>query len=100
MTRRAVLLSAFVAVVLFAGAADDAATQGCAMCRTALGGADDPLTQGIFRSILFLVSVPFVLLASVGGWLVYSLNRDPLAEAPDEGDDPSVRVVEFRRRLT
>lgn len=45
--------------------------QGCAMCRTVVGGPDDPLTQAFNTSILFLMSMPFVLAASVGTWLVY-----------------------------
>jgi hypothetical protein len=49
--------------------------QGCAMCRTALGGPDDPLTQAFNTSILFLMSMPFVLTASVGVWFLYMYRR-------------------------
>ncbi len=54
--------------MFFAG---DAAAQGCAMCKTALGGPGDPLSSGINTSILFMMSMPFVLFAVVGGWLTY-----------------------------
>jgi hypothetical protein len=49
--------------------------QGCAMCRTALGGPEDPLAAGLNASILFLMSMPFVLVASVGVWLAYMFRR-------------------------
>ena len=50
--------------------------QGCAMCKTALGGADDPLSVGLNTSILFLMAMPFVLVSSVGAWLTYMYRRD------------------------
>jgi hypothetical protein len=49
--------------------------QGCAMCATGIGGANDPLARGMNISILFLMSMPFLLTASVGGWLWYSFWR-------------------------
>ena len=52
-------------------ASSDAAAQGCAMCRTAIGSADDPLANGFFWSIMFLVSAPYTVIGSVGGWLIY-----------------------------
>jgi hypothetical protein len=48
--------------------------QGCAMCKT-IGGAEDPLARGLNVSILFLVSMPFFLLGSVGGWFYYLYRR-------------------------
>ena len=47
----------------------------CAMCSTALGSPEDPLTRGILWSALFLVSVPFALLGSIGGWLYLAYRR-------------------------
>jgi hypothetical protein len=46
------------------------------MCRTALGGPEDPLARGLNVSILFLLSMPFVLLGTVGGWFFYMFRRD------------------------
>jgi len=62
--------------LLFAGALvllsrADAAAQGCAMCRTALGSVDDPLARGFYRSVLLLISAPYVVFGSIAGWLVY-----------------------------
>ena len=51
------------------------AAQGCAMCATALGGPEDPLAQGLKVSILFLMSMPFVVVGSVGAWLYYMHRR-------------------------
>ena len=46
--------------------------QGCAMCATAVGSSE---ARGMNISILFLMSMPFVLTGSVGGWLWYSYRR-------------------------
>ena len=51
--------------------APDAMAQGCSMCRTALGSADDPLARGFYWSILWLMSAPYLLFGLIGGWLVY-----------------------------
>jgi hypothetical protein len=58
------------------GAASEVLAQGCAMCVTALGGPEDPLSRGISISILFMLSMPFVLLATVGGWFIYMFQRE------------------------
>jgi hypothetical protein len=49
--------------------------QGCAMCKTALGGPEDPLARGLNVSILFLLSMPFLLVGTVGAWLWYLFRR-------------------------
>jgi hypothetical protein len=61
---------ALAAVALLA-ARTDALAQGCAMCRTALGSADDPLARGFYWSILFMMSTPYIVTGSVAAWLVY-----------------------------
>ncbi|HKY34090.1 MAG TPA: hypothetical protein VJV23_16290 [Candidatus Polarisedimenticolia bacterium] len=61
--------AAAVAACLAAGAGP-ALAQGCAMCGTAVGEAADPLARSISASVLFMVSMPFVLFVSVAGWLV------------------------------
>jgi len=63
------LLAAVAAFVVFADSA--VLAQGCAMCKTAIGGVDDPLSRGINASIYFMMGMPFVLFAAVGGWLAY-----------------------------
>ena len=64
---------AFIALCLLALIPIQAGAQ-CAMCGMVGQGPDDPLVKGMFRSILFMVSMPFALLFSVGGWLVYKLR--------------------------
>ena len=49
--------------------------QGCAMCRTALGGPNDPLGVGMNTSILFMMAMPFVMVGSVGAWITYMYWR-------------------------
>lgn len=67
-----VAVAAVTAVLVAAVAGDEALAQGCAMCKTAIGGPADPLARGINTSILFMMAVPFALFAVVGGWLTYS----------------------------
>lgn len=45
--------------------------QGCVMCGTAAGDGSDPLARSLSTSVLFMMSMPFVVAFSVGGWLVY-----------------------------
>ena len=52
-----------------------ALAQGCAMCKTALSGSEDPLAVGIFWSVMLMMTMPFVLLASVGGWIFYTYRN-------------------------
>ena len=74
-----------------------AEAQGCAMCRTVGGGADDPLTKGMFRSVLFLLSVPMLLVLGIGGWLFYNLRQPQTDDPTDPTEALAARVVEFRR---
>lgn len=66
------ILAAVAAVLLVAG---DATAQGCAMCKTALGGPGDPLARGINTSIYFMMAMPFALFAVVAGWLFYAFRQ-------------------------
>jgi hypothetical protein len=70
-------VAALAAVVLFL-AAPEAAAQGCAMCGTAVTSAKDPLAKGMFISILIMLAIPNLLLASIGGWLYYTYRRAAL----------------------
>ncbi len=45
--------------------------QGCAMCQTVMPRGDEPLARGMFWSVLLLMTAPFVIGASIGGWLFY-----------------------------
>ena len=46
---------------------------GCPTCQIAL--ADDPLAHGLYWSILFMGAMPFVLVGSIGGWLIHAHRR-------------------------
>ena len=68
--------------------------QGCAMCRTTLQGQDDPLVGAINTSVIFLMSMPFLIVGTVGGWMYLTVRRHRIgspAETYDsmevEGDD-------------
>jgi hypothetical protein len=45
--------------------------QGCAMCQTVMPRGDDPLARGMFWSVLLLMTMPFVVGGSIGGWIFY-----------------------------
>ena len=76
---RAASLCAAGAVLLAARASW---AQGCAMCATGLGGVNDPLSRGMNISILFMMSMPFLLTGSVAGWLWYSFWRSKPRRPP------------------
>ena len=73
--------SLLVALLLVAAAwPGDAFAQGCAMCGTVLQNAHDPLARSMASSILFMLSMPFLLFFSVAGWLVYRFRRGAKSE--------------------
>jgi hypothetical protein len=45
--------------------------QGCAMCQTVMPHGNEPMARGMFWSVLFLVTAPFAVGVSIGGWLFY-----------------------------
>jgi hypothetical protein len=69
------------ALALTALAASPAFAQGCAMCGTAVNSAKDPLAKGLALSILLMLAVPNLLIASIGGWLFFTYRRAGLARA-------------------
>lgn len=83
MTRK--LLSIGSLLAGFALVQGRALAQGCAMCGTAVQDPADPLARSLSSSVLFMMSMPFFLLATVGGWLVYRHRRpgDRTEENPD-----------------
>lgn len=76
---RKALLIAALAVLALVLAAPEAAAQGCAMCGTAVTSPKDPLAKGMLVSILIMLAVPNLLLASIGGWLYYMYRRAALS---------------------
>lgn len=71
-SRKTTIAVTLVIGLAFAG---DAMAQGCAMCGTATGGASDPLGRSLSASVLFMMSMPFLLFFSVAGWLVWRFRR-------------------------
>ncbi len=75
------LIAAAVAAALHAVPATVWA-QGCAMCATMVDGTDDPLARGLNVSILFMLSMPFLMVASVGTWFTYMYWRSRPRQVP------------------
>ncbi len=69
----------------------EALAQGCAMCRTAVEGSNDPLARALSFSTLFLLAMPFAIVASVGGWIFFSMRADarPDGAAADPANEPA-----------
>lgn len=85
---RRVIRGAVLAAVVAAGWlwSPGVMAQGCAMCRTAVEGQDDPLARALSASTLFLVAMPFAVVASVGGWILFSLRRGPVQGSAEPAD--------------
>ena len=49
--------------------------QGCAMCATYSGGTEDPIAKGMNASVLFLVSMPFLVVGSIATFFFYMHRR-------------------------
>ena len=52
----------------------------CAMCGTALQDTDGPLTRGIFWSVVFLISLPYSIVAGFIGFLYWRFRQARSAE--------------------
>ena len=42
----------------------------------------DPLARALSISTLFLLGMPFAIVASVGGWIFFSMRADARSEGP------------------
>lgn len=47
----------------------------CAMCKTALDGPVDPLTEAFNVSSLFLMATPYTVVGTVGAWIYIASRR-------------------------
>jgi hypothetical protein len=45
------------------------------MCQTVLPQAGEPIARGMFWCVMILLTAPFALCATIGGWLVYQYRR-------------------------
>lgn len=69
------------------------AAQACAVCGGAAIGTD-PGT-GFNSSILFLLSMPYVVLGAIAGWLIYTYRR---ASGRREGSGIPEKMIPQQRR--
>jgi hypothetical protein len=78
--------AAAVALVAAAALLDPSAAlaQGCAMCKTALDGPVDPLTEAFNVSSLFLMATPYTVVGTIGAWIyIASRRRAPQVDQDD-----------------
>src|SRR5215468_12111276 len=63
--------------------------QGCAMCATYLSNGADPRAEAFKISIMFLMAMPFLVVTTAGGWLVWMYRRSrpspSIGELEEEG---------------
>jgi hypothetical protein len=52
-----------------------AIAQGCSMCKTALDGPPDPLTQAFNVSSILLMAAPYTLVGIFAAWIVVATRR-------------------------
>jgi len=69
------LLICAVAFLLFTIHDSRFTADACPMCKEALSQEGDKLTQGWARSIMLLMSAPYLLFAGVTTWIVRSARR-------------------------
>jgi len=82
------MLGASVALTTLYLCSSPALAQGCAMCRTAIDGQDDPLSRGISKSVIFMICMPFAVFFSAAGYL-YVFNRKANAARRTEASAPA-----------
>jgi hypothetical protein len=84
MLSRTVWVTLMVALVLLAGAP---AATACPSCKEALGNSSGggDLVSGFFWSILFMLSMPFLLLGSFGLYFYYLVRKARAAKPAAEG---------------
>ncbi len=76
MINRKALLASWVAAIVSL-IPTDVVAQGCVMCRAAVSSPDDPTARGFYWSMLFMGTMPFIILGSIGVWLIHSYRRGP-----------------------
>jgi hypothetical protein len=69
-------LAAAAAAAAVASYPAESLAQGCAMCATYLSNGQDPRAEAFKVSILFLMSMPFVVVGSVGAWILWMYRRN------------------------
>lgn len=88
--RRTTLLAlvATAIVVVALGWADGVLAQGCAMCKTTLDGTSDPLVEALNVSVLFMMSMPYLIVGTIGSWIYFASRRGHDAAPPPESREP------------
>lgn len=93
---RQILTRAALAAAVLGLERSEALAQACAMCRSAVQSADDPLARGINLSVALMVAAPFAVVGSIGGWLVYAYaraRRQGALPAPAGAGGPGAGII-------
>jgi heme/copper-type cytochrome/quinol oxidase subunit 2 len=84
---------ALALVVIGAALPVESLAQGCSMCATYLSNGQDPRAEAFRISMLFLMSMPFVVVSVVGGWFAWMYRRHRVRR-------PALRVLRTEREGT
>jgi len=77
-------LLALTVALLATALAPAAVLAQCAMCKTALDGPVDPLTEAFNVSSLFLMATPYTVVGTVAAWIyIASRRRTPQSDHDD-----------------
>ena len=77
-----------------------ALAQGCAMCKTALEGQNDPLADAINVSVLFMMAMPYAIVGTVGAWIYWNARRRDTLALDNIAPDPERASFAERRPTT
>ena len=60
----------------------------CPGCKESLSGSQANLARGFYYSILFMMSMPFLILGGVGGYFYWQIRKARAALAPASAATP------------
>jgi len=98
MNRNRLLIVALVLVSALAFCTVAEACPGCAEAQAGQGAERGGIVRGYMLSIIFMMSMPFLLLTTFGGYIFLHIRRTRL-EAARQADDTAKAAVESPAQL-
>jgi hypothetical protein len=75
-----------IGIALFAVLAIAQTATACPMCKEALNAGGGDLVNGFFYSILFMLSMPFLIVSGMSGYLYLLVRRARAAQTPGQAE--------------
>ena len=89
MRRALAAIATVVTGTVIVGLPALAAAHGCAMCKSTLEGANDPLVGALNTSVIFMMAMPYAIVGTIGSWIYFASRRGSAADAPPDGSEPT-----------